>query len=190
MTQHPPNARSAPIPDGLSEAAFVARYGGVYEHSPWVAETLYRRGLSTVESTPEGLATAMAEIVAQAGDDLKLALIRAHPDLAGRAAIAGDLTRESRSEQAGAGLDRCTAEEFRRFQGLNADYRRKFGFPFIVAVAGLTRHDILDAFEARLRNDSATEFRTALAQIDRIARLRLAAMDDGGRLAAPPGNAP
>jgi OHCU decarboxylase len=118
----------------------------------------------------------MAAVLAGADDNSKLALIRAHPDLAGRAAVAGDLTAASRSEQTGAGLDRCTPEEFRRFHELNEAYKAKFGFPFILAVAGKTRQDILTAFKARLGNDREEEFRTALNEIDRIALLRLEAM--------------
>jgi OHCU decarboxylase len=155
---------------------FVAKFGGVYEHSAWIAQALYQRGLSQHEDTPQGLAAAMSSILADADDSAKLALIRAHPDLAGRAAIAGDLTVASRSEQAGAGLDRCTPEEYRRFQELNDLYKGRFGFPFIIAVAGKTRHDILEAFEQRLENDRDSEFAEALRQIDRIARLRLEAM--------------
>jgi OHCU decarboxylase len=109
----------------------------------------------------------------KADREKKLALVRAHPDLAGRAAIAGDLTHASRSEQSGAGLDRCTPEEYRRFQELNAAYKEKFGFPFILAVAGRTRQEILAAFEARIGNDPMTEFQTALEQINRIAVIRL-----------------
>jgi OHCU decarboxylase len=117
----------------------------------------------------------MAEVLEGANEEAKLALIRVHPDLAGRAAIGGELTDASRSEQAGAGLDRCTPEEYRRFQELNAAYKAKFGFPFILAVAGKTRRNILDAFESRIGNDDETEFRTALDQIDLIARFRLQA---------------
>ena len=156
--------------------AFVRRFGGVYEHSPWIAEAVYRRGLSPAEDTPQGLAATMADVLAAAGDDAKLALIGAHPDLAGRAAIAGDLTDASKSEQGGAGLDRCTPDEYRRFQALNAAYKRKFGFPFILAIGGMDKREILAAFEARLGNDRATEFRTAIGQINRIARLRLDAL--------------
>jgi OHCU decarboxylase len=151
----------------------VARFGGVYEHSPWIAEAAYDRGLTEAEDTPDGLAAAMAKVLAKADDAAKLALIRAHPDLAGRAAIAGELTDSSKSEQAGAGLDRCTPAEYARFQELNEAYKRKFGFPFILAVAGRTRQEILAAFEARVRNDRETEFRTAIDQINTIARLRL-----------------
>jgi OHCU decarboxylase len=162
-----------PRPGAMTRTDFVARFGGVYEHSPWIAETLHARGVTPAEDSPEGLATAMAGVLAAADEAAKLALLRAHPDLAGRAAIAGDLTTASKSEQAGAGLDRCTPEEYRRFQELNDAYKEKFGFPFILSVAGKTRHDILAAFEARIDNDRATEFRTALAEIDHIAMKRL-----------------
>jgi 2-oxo-4-hydroxy-4-carboxy-5-ureidoimidazoline decarboxylase len=155
---------------------FVAKFGGVYEHSAWIAEELYRRGLSPHEDTPEGLAAALSRVIADADRAAKIALIRAHPELAGRAAIAGDLTDASRSEQAGAGLDRSTPEEYRRFQELNDRYKAKFGFPFIIAVAGKSRQDILDSFEKRIGNDPETEFATALGEIDRIARFRLQKM--------------
>jgi OHCU decarboxylase len=176
MTQSPAEKRFDPPPRGMTREEFLSRFGGVYEHSPWIAEAVWRRGLTPAEDTPQGLAAALAAVVHGADDDSKLALIRAHPDLAGRAAVAGDLTAASRSEQAGAGLDRCSPEEFRRFHELNDAYKEKFGFPFILAVAGKTRQDILAAFEARLGNDRETEFRTALAEIDKIARLRLEVM--------------
>ena len=173
MSEAMAGKRFDPPPREMTREAFLARFGGVYEHSPWIAEAAYQRGLTPAEDTPAGLATALAEVLAAADDESKLALIRAHPDLAGRAAIASDLTAASRSEQAGAGLDRCTPEEFRRFHALNDAYQQKFGFPFILAVAGKTRHDILAAFEARIGNDRDAEFRTALDQIDRIALIRL-----------------
>jgi OHCU decarboxylase len=176
MTHSPAGQRFDPPPREMTREAFLARFGGVYEHSPWIGEAAWRRGLTPAEDTPEGFAAALAAVVAHADDASKLALIRAHPDLAGRAAVAGELTAASRSEQAGAGLDRCTPEEFRRFHALNDAYKEKFGFPFILAVAGKTRQDILAAFETRLGNDRETEFRTALAEIDKIARLRLEAM--------------
>jgi OHCU decarboxylase len=175
MTQQT-GSRFEPPPREMSREAFVARFGGVYEHSPWIAEAAHARGLTPAEDTPEGVAAALAAVLAEADSDSKLALIRAHPDLAGRAAIAGDLTPASRSEQSGAELDRCTPEEFRRFHELNEAYKAKFGFPFILAVAGKTRHDILAAFESRIGNDRDTEFHAALEQIDGIARLRLEAM--------------
>ena len=176
MTHSPGERRFDPPPREMRREEFLSRFGGVYEHSPWIAEAVWRRGLTPAEDTPEGLATALAAVVQGADDTSKLALIRAHPDLAGRAAVAGDLTAASRSEQAGAGLDRCTPEEFQRFHELNDAYKAKFGFPFILAVAGKTRQDILAAFEARLGNDRETELRTALSEIDRIARFRLEAL--------------
>jgi 2-oxo-4-hydroxy-4-carboxy-5-ureidoimidazoline decarboxylase len=165
-----------PPPSQMSRAEFVARFGGVYEHSPWIAEELWDAGLTPQHDTVCGLAAALAAVLARADDEAKLALIRAHPDLAGRAAIAGDLTESSRAEQAGAGLDQCTPAEYRRFQALNAEYKSRFGFPFVLAVVGLTRRDILAAFAARIGNAPEAEFEEALRQIDRIARLRLAAM--------------
>ena len=141
---------------------FIARYGGIYEHSPWVAEACW---------PPSGdLAAAMRAVVDAAPRERKLALIRAHPELASRAKMAD----ASVKEQAGAGLDQCSAEEFAAFQRLNAAYNARFGFPFIYAVKGATRADILAAFEARLANDPETEFETAIAQIHRIAGFRLA----------------
>jgi 2-oxo-4-hydroxy-4-carboxy-5-ureidoimidazoline decarboxylase len=118
----------------------------------------------------------MAAVAAALGEAEKLALIRNHPDLAGKAAIAGALTEASKSEQARAGLANCTPEEFRRFHELNAAYKQKFGFPFILAVGGRHRREILAAFEARIENDRDREFRTALSEIDKIARLRLEVM--------------
>jgi len=155
--------------------SFVEKFGGVYEHFPEIAMRGFGEGLSPDTDTPEGLAAAFAKVAASLDRPAKLRLIRNHPDLAGRVAVA-DLTASSRSEQTGAGLDRCTPEEFARFQELNTAYKQKFGFPFILAVAGRNRQEILSAFEARFHNDGETEFRIALEQIDRIARLRLEAL--------------
>ena len=151
--------------------AFVARYGDIYEHSSWVAEAVFDSGHA--EAAPEALQQAMAAVVDGAGREAQLALLRAHPDLAGRLALAGGLTAASTSEQAGAGLDQCSPEELARFQDLNTRYTQRFGFPFIFAVKGKTRADILEAFEARIDNDPETEFATALEQVHRIALLRL-----------------
>ena len=152
---------------------FVARYGGVYEHSPWVAEAAFDDG---GPADPGVLAVRFAAIVEAAGRERKLELIRAHPDLAGRAAVAGELSAASTEEQKRARLDLCTPAEFERFQALNASYRRKFGFPFVLAVRNRSRQEILGAFEARLDNDPETEFDTAIREIHEIARLRLEAM--------------
>ena len=154
----------------LDRAEFVASFGDVFEHSPWIAEEAW---VAAPFSSIDGLHEAMVGAVRRAGPDRQLALIRAHPDLAGKAAMAGGLTEDSRREQAGAGLDQCTPEEFARFQTLNDRYKEKFGFPFIIAVKGMSRADILDSFAERLGNDQKTELDRALDEIARIARFRL-----------------
>ena len=157
-------------------SAFVSRYGGIYEHSPWVAEAAAR--VLDAGAGRDTIRRVMADCVDNASRERQLELMRAHPDLAGKAAIAGDLTAASTGEQASAGLDQCTAAEFERFQSLNAAYRRKFGFPFIMAVRGASRSDILTAFAERMNNPAEVEFETALAEIHRIAEQRLEALDD------------
>lgn len=159
----------------MNEQDFIARYGGIYEHSPWVAEEA--APFFSDDADGESLASVMADCVDNASTDRQLALIRAHPDLAGQASIAGMLTADSTTEQASAGLDWCTPVEYARFQALNSGYWERFGFPFVMAVRGSTRADILNAFEARLQNDYDEEFETALAEIHKIARLRLAATE-------------
>ena len=154
----------------LSHAEFLARFGPVYEASPWVAEGVWPAVEAGGLDDPAALAAAMRAEVDAAPDAMKLALIRAHPELASRARMAD----ASVKEQSGAGLDQCSPSEFEAFQRLNAAYNARFGFPFIVAVKGLTRADVLAAFEARLANDPATEFATAIDQIHRIAAFRLA----------------
>jgi 2-oxo-4-hydroxy-4-carboxy-5-ureidoimidazoline decarboxylase len=160
-------------PSRLAREAFVATHGRVYEHSPWIAESLFDRGLGLHHDKLDDLAADLRAIVEAGGAARQLALLRAHPDLAGKLAIAGKLTQESKGEQAGAGLDACSPSEFARFQELNAAYQAKFGFPFIFAVKGKSRAEILAAFEQRIHNDAATEFREALDQVHRIAYLRL-----------------
>jgi OHCU decarboxylase len=118
----------------------------------------------------------MARALLSAGREAQLALIDAHPDLAGQAALRGELTAASSAEQAGAGIDACSAEEFARFGELNAAYRARFGFPFIMAVKGSDRQQILDAFAQRLHNTPEQEFARALAEINQIALLRLQAL--------------
>lgn len=165
---------SPAVVNTLSGAEFVARLGGVFERSPWVAERVYpKRPFSDLQ---ELHALMCAEVVA-AGEAAQLDLIRAHPDLAGRAALAG-LTAASSREQAGAGLDRLSEAEYGRFHALNNRYRERFGFPFILAVKGHTKTSVLAAFERRLPNDAETERETALEQIYEIARLRLLALTE------------
>lgn len=149
------------------EVDFTTRFDAVYEDSPWVADAVWPHAAEL--TTAEAMAGAMAEVVDTAPYEKKLALIRAHPQLASRARMAD----ASVKEQSGAGLDQCSPEEFAAFQRLNAAYNDRFGFPFIVAVKGMTRADILAAFEERLANDPDTEFAEAIAQIHRIARFRL-----------------
>lgn len=159
--------------DTLPPADFIAALAGIYEHSPWVAEAVaMQRPFASVDA----LAAAMAQAVAQAGEEAQMTLIRAHPQLAGKAAIAGELTESSTHEQRGAGLDQCAPEEFARITELNDAYQRRFDFPFILAVKGHTRASILANMAARLSNDAASERTEALRQIDRIARFRLDAL--------------
>ena len=156
---------------------FVGHLGAVFEHSPWVAERAYaRRPFATVVA----LHASMVGIVDEAGEERQLALLRAHPELAGRAAIAGAMTTQSMAEQGGSGLLRCSPDEFARLQALNTAYGEKFGFPFIVAVRGLDLAAILSAFQRRLGHDPATERTEALRQVGRIAELRLADLVSAG----------
>ena len=151
---------------------FVSRLGGVYEHSPWVAERAFAaRPFASLDA----LHAAMQRVVMFATDEEKLALIRAHPELLGKLEAA-QLTTDSRREQASAGLERCTPEEKARMRSLNAAYREKFGFPFIVAVKGMDWTSIIERMEARLPHTRDEELATALAEIGRIARFRLEAL--------------
>ncbi len=159
----------------MTKDEFVSRFGGVFEHSPWVAERAFDAGVAR-PLTAGGVHGAMVAVFRAAAEAERLAVLRAHPDLAGKLAIAGELTEDSRKEQAGAGLDRLTADEHVRFTTLNSAYVETFGFPFIIAVKGLNKDDILKAFETRINNDRNTEFATASAQVERIALLRLTSL--------------
>ncbi|WP_421682326.1 2-oxo-4-hydroxy-4-carboxy-5-ureidoimidazoline decarboxylase [Stutzerimonas urumqiensis] len=163
-------------PSSLDRDQFVAAFADIYEHSPWVAEQAYDRGADASLDDIETLHARMADILLSAPRETQLALINAHPDLAGKAAIRGELTASSTSEQAGAGIHECTAEEFARFTELNDAYKAKFGFIFIMAVKGSNRHQILAAFEERLHNTPEQEFERALKEINKIALFRLQAM--------------
>ncbi|MCQ2003515.1 2-oxo-4-hydroxy-4-carboxy-5-ureidoimidazoline decarboxylase [Rhizobium sp. NRK18] len=159
----------------MDRQEFVARFGGIFEHSHWVAERAYDAGLREPLSA-EGVHAALCDAFRAASDEEKLGVLRAHPDLAGKLAIAGKLTEDSRKEQAGAGLDQLTAAEHARFTELNAAYVAKFGFPFIIAVKGLFKDAILAAFETRIHHERGEELETACAQVEKIARLRLEAL--------------
>jgi OHCU decarboxylase len=157
---------------------FVARFGGVFEHSPWVAERAFDT-TPDVSMTSDSVHEALVAPFRAASHAERLAVLRAHPDLAGKLAIAGGLTEDSKAEQAGAGLDRLSAAEHARFTGLNTAYTKKFGFPFIIAVKGLNKDDILAAFETRIDNSLEEEFETASAQVEKIALLRLRSLLPG-----------
>jgi 2-oxo-4-hydroxy-4-carboxy-5-ureidoimidazoline decarboxylase len=149
----------------------VARFGGVFEESPWIADAAWeRRPFGSVED----LHAALVRVLEQAPPDARLELIRAHPDLAGKAAIAGELTPESTREQAAAGLDRLTPEQYERITRLTAAYRERFGFPFVVCAREHTPDSIIAAAARRLEADTDDEEQTALSEIAKIARLRLA----------------
>jgi OHCU decarboxylase len=154
----------------LDQAAFVERFGSLFEHSPWVAEAAFRdRPFANREELYEALVAAMYA----APRERKLALIRAHPDLAGKAAIEGSLTDSSKREQASAGLDRLTPDEYDSFTRTNTAYRERFGFPFVVCAREHTKESILRVASERLGNTEDEEIRVALEEIAKIARLRL-----------------
>lgn len=155
----------------MDEATFVDLYGGVYEHSDWVARAAWQQGVS--DFSVDAVAAVLAAQVNMASKQRQLQLINEHPDLAGKAAVRGELTAESAAEQSSAGIDQCSEQELARFEILNNDYKDKFGFPFIMAVKGSNRFAILDGFSRRIANDYDTEFATALEEIHKIARFRL-----------------
>ena len=159
----------------FTEVQFVERFGGLYEHSPWVAEAVWVEINAAQGIDIDDLAVRLRTVVDHATDDQKMRLLRAHPELAGKAAVQGELTPESTDEQSRARLDLCSAEEFALFQRLNSAYNEKFDFPFIMAVRNSTREQILEAFESRLHNTIDHEFDTAIAQVHQIALLRLEA---------------
>jgi 2-oxo-4-hydroxy-4-carboxy-5-ureidoimidazoline decarboxylase len=151
-------------------ANFVRILGHVFEHSPWVAEATWSgRPFETVED----LHSALCQTVREAGDARQLALIRSHPDLVGRAALAGTLTPASKGEQAGAGLDKLSPAEIALFQQQNARYREKFGFPFVICARLNKKEAILAGFERRLQNSRDQEIAAALDEIFKIAEFRL-----------------
>lgn len=174
VRHHPPVGGYRP--SALSAALFAERYGAVWEHSPWIAEATLTAGLTGAEDSAAGLHAAMCRAMRAGTAEQQRSLILAHPDLAGKLAAARMLTPESAAEQASAGLDQLTPDEKARFTTLNDAYKARFGFPFIIAVKGRGKPEILAAFEDRLSNDADTEFATALEQVERIALLRLEAL--------------
>ncbi|MSU90411.1 allantoinase PuuE [Rhodobacteraceae bacterium 2CG4] len=168
---HPPQAWDRP--SQMDRETFVAKWGGIFENSAWVAERAYELELGPAHDTAVGMHSALARAFRAASDAERLGVLRAHPDLAGKLAAARALTPESTAEQAGAGLDMLTDAERARFAELNTRYTDRFGFPFIIAVKDHDKAGILAAFEARLENDPEDERAAACRQVERIAALRL-----------------
>ncbi|MBE2275051.1 MAG: allantoinase PuuE [Rhodobacteraceae bacterium] len=160
-------------PSQMGRARFVERFGGIFEHSPWIAERAWDLELGPAHDSAAGLHNALTRIFRSASRDERLGVLRAHPDLAGKLAQARRLTAESTSEQASAALDALTDAERATFQRLNDAYVARHGFPFIIAVRDNNKASILQAFETRIAHDTETEFATACAQVERIAELRL-----------------
>ncbi|MGO4716984.1 allantoinase PuuE [Bradyrhizobium sp. 2TAF24] len=171
LRHHPP-AGGLP-PSRMSQAQFVEIFGDIFEHSPEIAAAAHRGGLTTADDTAEGLHAAMVAAMRAQPAERQRALVDAHPDLAGRLALANQLTADSTREQGSAGLDRLTPAELAEFTALNDRYRARFGFPYILAVKGRDKAGILANFKSRVDNGVEAEFEEALCQIERIALLRL-----------------
>lgn len=157
----------------MSKTAFQKKFGGVFEHSAWVADAVYDTGADQLVEDPGALCDRFASVFMESAPELQLQTMRAHPQLVCALAEPQELTADSVSEQAGAGLDQCTEAELAEFARLNAAYSEKFGYPFIIAVKGRDRHQILGLFRMRLMNDAVLEYRSALYQVCQIARFRI-----------------
>jgi OHCU decarboxylase len=153
------------------KASFMALYGGIFEHSPWIAGQVWEQGLHG--GGVQELHAAFSDVIRGAGREQQLVLLRAHPQLACAIASGVHITAQSRAEQFGAGLDQCSTQEYEEFEQLNSAYSDKFGFPFIISVKRLSRGQILKSFRARLMNTAEEEFHEALEQVIRIGRFRL-----------------
>ncbi|MEP5731159.1 MAG: allantoinase PuuE [Sulfitobacter sp.] len=169
---HPPVAKV--MPSLMDRTEFVNSFGGIFEHSAWVAEGAFELERGPTHDTALGVHQLLTRVFRRADEDQQLAVLRAHPDLAGKLAAAKQLTQESTAEQASAGLDALTDEERQTLTELNSAYTAKFGFPFIIAVRDHTKAGIISAFQKRISNDRTTEFSEACRQVERIAELRLA----------------
>ena len=159
----------------VDKASFIAEYGSIFEHSPWIAGQVWESGMHNAGT--QELLIAFSNVIRAASREQQLALLRGHPQLASGITGQEELTVESHKEQLGAGLDRCNVAEFEEFNSLNSAYQNKFGFPFIIAIKGLSRGQILESFRARLANNPDEEFREALEQVIRIGGFRLQAAD-------------
>jgi len=159
----------------LDRDQFVETLGDIFEHSPWVADMIYQD--RPFDSTTQ-LHQTMVETVNKSPEMQRMALICNHPELAGKEAAEGTLTDDSRQEQSRAGLDQCSSEELAQLQSLNRAYREKFEFPFVIAVTGLDKTQIIAAIESRLKNSVSVEFETSIAEIGKIGLIRLNALID------------
>ena len=168
---HPPS--TVDRPSRMDREQFVSEFGGIFEHSPWIAERAFEGELGPAQDTTSGLWSALTAIFRTANEQERLGVLKAHPDLAGKLAAAKRLTKASTAEQASAGLDALTEEEHAAFTELNTRYTNAFGFPFIIAVRDHTKASILAAFQRRASNSRDAEFAEACAQVERIAQLRL-----------------
>ena len=164
------------VPSQMEKAEFVERFGSIFEHSHWIADRAWPGEMGPANDTAIGLHFALRTQFRLATPEERLAVLRAHPDLAGKLAAAKRLTADSTAEQASAGLDALTDAEREKFTALNTTYVEKFGFPFIIAVRDHDKASILASFEKRIANSAAEEFATACAQVERIALLRLKAV--------------
>ncbi|MFN3250383.1 allantoinase PuuE [Roseibium album] len=168
---HPPQVSLSP--SRMTKDEFVERFGGIFEHSPWIAERAFQLELGPAHDCAAGVHNVLCRMFRSANGEERLGVLKAHPDLAGKLAQAGRLTAESTSEQASAGLDLLTDDERETFKDLNTAYVAKHGFPFIIAVRDNDKSSILAAFQRRIDNDGPTEFKEACNQVERIARHRL-----------------
>ena len=169
--EHPP--KPGIRPSQMDRDTFVASFGGIFEHSPWIADGAYDLELGPTHDNASGIHQMLSRIFRSAGADMRLGVLTAHPDLAGKLAQAKRLTAESTAEQASVGLDSLTDDERDTLTAMNTDYTAKFGFPFIIAVRDNTKASIMAAFQQRIGNDRDTEFTEACRQVERIAELRL-----------------
>ncbi|WP_232824895.1 allantoinase PuuE [Primorskyibacter marinus] len=169
--ENPPMHRTRP--SEMDRETFVSEFGGIFEHSPWIAEGAYELEFGQTHDTAAGVHQLLARVFRSASEDKRLGVLTAHPDLAGKLAEAKRLTAESTAEQASVGLDSLTDEERATLTEMNETYTGKFGFPFIIAVRDNTKASIIEAFRRRIDNDRATEFAQACRQVERIAELRL-----------------
>ncbi len=170
--RHHPHGLSGPASTASADQ-FIGDFGGIFEHSPWIAERAFRYEAGRAHDCVDGVHNLLCRAFREAGEDRRLEVLVAHPELAIRPPSGDRLTRSSETEQAGAGLGSLTEAEAERFRELNRDYRQRFGFPFIMAVAGYGKQEILDRFAERINNERQAEFDEACRQVERIARIRL-----------------